>query len=263
MYRSGEHVKGPFMMRTSRSEIPFFDLVSELKDETQALIKEEVALAKTEMSEKMSSYARNAVSIGIYAFVAYAGVIVLLLGIGSLLGHWFSSMGLAPHLAFAAGWGAVGLLIAAFGGIMVMTAVKTLSASSLAPEKTIETIHELKGDYAQYLPAKEREKVVTAEKEHKRSSQEIKTSVETTQKMMGDTMEELRNRMTPRYMGKSLVAGVKHYPGRTAIVSAVTGLAGFLLVRWRMHRNHAAELAEIAKQSWPVRLRWKLRHARR
>ncbi len=82
--------------------------------------------------------------------------------------------------------------------------------------------------------------------------------------MMGDTMEELKNRMTPRYMGKSLVAGVKHYPGRTAaIVSAVTGLAGFLLVRWRMHRNHAAELAEIAKQSWPARLRWKLRHARR
>src|SRR5258705_9149991 len=138
MCRTGEHVKGPLMMRTSRSEIPFFGLVGELKDETQALIKEEVALAKTEMSEKMSCYVRNAVSIGIYAFVAYAGVIVLLLGIGSLLGQWFSSMGLAPHLAFAAGWGAVGLLIAAFGGIMVMTAVKTLSASSLAPEKTIE-----------------------------------------------------------------------------------------------------------------------------
>ncbi|HMJ64316.1 MAG TPA: phage holin family protein, partial [Candidatus Binatia bacterium] len=93
------------MLTTCRSETPFFGLVRELKDETQSLIKEEVALAKTEMSEKMSCYARNAVSVAIGGFVAYAGAIVLFLGIGSLLGHWFSTMGLAPHLAFAAGWG--------------------------------------------------------------------------------------------------------------------------------------------------------------
>jgi hypothetical protein len=251
------------MLTTSRSETSFFGLVRELKDETQALIKEEVALAKTEMSEKMACYAKNGVSVAIGGFVAYAGAIVLFLAIGSLLGHWFTTMGMAPHLAFAAGWGAMGLLVAAAGGIMIMKALNTFSASTLAPEKTIETIHELKGDHAQYLAAKQREKIETPSGNgQKRSSDEIKTSVETTQKMMGDTCEELKNRLTPRYMGKSLVAGVKHHPGRTAAIGAGTGLLAFLLVRWRKHRNHAAELARLAQLNVLQRWMEKVRHAR-
>jgi putative superfamily III holin-X len=247
------------MLTASRSETSFFGLVRELKDETQALVKEEVALAKTEMSEKMSCYVKNGVSVAIGGFVAYAGAIVLFLALGSLLGHWFTTMGVAPHLAFAAGWGAMGLLVVAIGGIMIMKAIKTFSASSLAPEKTIETIHELKGDHAQYLAEKQRKKIETPNNGHKRSSGEIKTSVETTQQMMGDTMEELKNRLTPKYMGKSLVAGVKHHPGRTAFAGAVTGLLGFVIVRWRMHQNHAAELARMAElntfQRWVERFR--------
>jgi hypothetical protein len=250
------------MLTTSRSETSFFGLVRELKDETQALIKEEVTLAKTEMSEKMSCYMKNAVSVAIGGFVAYAGAIVLFLALGSLLGHWFTTLGMAPHLAFAAGWGAMALLILAAGGIMIMKAIKTFSSSSLAPEKTIETIHEFKGDHAEYLAKRERDKIETPKNGNgKRSSDEIKTSVETTQKMMGDTMEELKNRLTPKYMGKSLVAGVKHHPGRTAIVSAATGLLGFLLVRWRMHRNEAAELARLAELNAFQRWKWKLRNA--
>jgi hypothetical protein len=247
------------MLTASRAETSFFGLVRELKDETQALIKEEVTLAKTEMSEKMSCYMKNSVSVAIGGFVAYAGAIVLLLGIGSLLGHWFSSMGLAPHLAFAAGWGAIGLVILAVGGIMILKAIKTFSSSSLAPEKTIETIHEFKGDHAEYLARKERDKIETPGNGHRRSSNEVKASVETTQKMMGDTMEELKNRLTPQYMGKSLVAGVKHHPGRTAIIGAATGVLGFGLVRWRMHRHEAAELARLADlnlfQRWTEKLR--------
>lgn len=250
------------MLTASRSETSFFGLVRELKDETQALIKEEVALAKAEMSEKMSCYVKNGVSVAIGGFVAYAGAIVLFLAIGSLLGHWFTTMGMAPHLAFAAGWGAMGLLVVAAGGIMIVKAIKTFSSSSLAPEKTIETIHELKGDHAQYLAEKQREKIETPNNGHKRSSEEIKTSVETTQKMMGDTMEELKNRLTPKYMGKSLVAGVKHHPGRTAIAGAVAGLLGFVIVRWRMHQNHAAELARMAELNTFQRWMEKFRQAR-
>lgn len=251
------------MLTTSRSETSFFGLVRELKDETQALIKEEVALAKTEMSEKMSCYVKNGVSVALGGFVAYAGAIVLFLAIGSLLGHWFMTMGMAAHLAFAVGWGAMGLLIVAIGGIMVMKALKTFSSSSLAPEKTIETIHELKGDHAQYLVAKQREKIeMPGGNGPRRSSDEIKTSVETTQKMMGDTVEELKHRLTPRYLSKSAVAGVKHHPGRTAIIGAATGMLGFLFVRWRMHRNEAAELARLAQLSLVERWKEKFRQAR-
>ena len=253
------------MLTTSRSETSFFGLVSELKDETQALIKEEVALAKTEMTEKLSCYAKNATSVAIGGFVAYAGVIVLLLGLGGLLGHLFSTLGWPPHLAFGAGWGIMGLVITAIGGFMVMKAIKTLSSSSLAPEKTIETIHEFKGDHAEYLARKERDKIeVSGNGDHKRTSGEIKASVETTQQMMGDTMEELKSRLTPGYMGKSLVAGAKHHPGRVAAVSAVTGLIGFVIVLLRRRANHRdmAELAELARErTLPWRLRKRLRVA--
>jgi len=251
------------MLTTSRSETSFFGLVRELKEETQALIREEVALAKTEMSEKMSCYAKNGVSVAIGGFVAYAGVIVLLLGLGALLGHLFAKLGWPPHLAFGAGWGIVGFLIAAIGGVMVMKAIKTMSSSSLAPEKTIETIHEFKGDHAEYLAKREREKIEPEKNgNNKRSSGEIKASVETTQKMMGDTMEELKNRLTPGYMGRSLVAGVKHHPQRAALGGAIAGLIGFVLMRRRAHQNHAAELAELVQQDLlPWRVKRQMRKA--
>ena len=143
-----------------------------------------------------------------------------------------------------------------------MKAIKTFSSSSLAPEKTIETIHELKGDHAQYLAEKQLKKIETPNNGHKRSSEEIKTSVETTQQMMGDTMEELKNRLTPKYMGKSLVAGVKHHPGRTAIAGGIAGLLGFVIVRWRMHQNEVARLAELNTfQRWIEKFR-QARHLR-
>jgi|SRR5687768_9578499 len=251
------------MLTTSRSETPFFGLVRELKDETQALIREEVALAKTEMSEKMSCYAKNAASVAIGGFVAYAGVIVLLLGLGALLGQLFMNLGWPPHLAFGAGWGIMGFLIAAIGGIMVLKAIKTMSSSTLAPEKTIETIHEFRGDHAQYLAKKELEKIEKSNNgNHKRTSEEIKTSVETTQKMMGDTMGELKNRLTPGYLGRSLVAGVKHHPERAAIGGALAGLIGFLLMRRRAHHQRVAELAELMRQQLlPWRVKRQMRKA--
>src|SRR5687767_12142769 len=251
------------MLTTSRSETSFFSLVRELKDETQALVREEVALAKTEMSEKLSCYAKNGVSVAIGGFVAYAGVIVLLLGLGALLGQVFMNLGWPPHIAFGAGWGIVGFIITAIGGILVLKAIKTMSSSSLAPEKTIETIHEFKGDHAEYLAKKEREKIEEPKNgNHKRSSDEIKASVETTQKMMGDTMDELKNRLTPGYMGRSLDAGVKHHPERAAIGGAVAGLIGFLLVRRRAHHKHAAELIELMRQDLlPWRVKRQMRKA--
>ncbi|MCI0746849.1 MAG: phage holin family protein [Verrucomicrobia subdivision 3 bacterium] len=224
----------------------------------QALIQEEIRLAKTEMSEKGSCYVRNAVAIAIGGFVACAGLIVFLLGLGSLIGHLLENAGLDPLMAAAIGWGGIGFLIALVGGIMVMKAIKTFSQSTLAPEKTIETIHELKGDRAEYAAAEARQKV-DLPRDEKRTSSEIKASVETTQKMMGETIEELGHRITPRYMGKSLVAGVKHHPARTAIIGLATGLLGFLAVRWRIDRQHAAELARHAHRH----ALWRWRHAHR
>jgi hypothetical protein len=79
--------------------------------------------------------------------------------------------------------------------------------------------------------------------------------------MMGETMEELKNRLTPGYMGKAFVAGVKHHPARSAAIGAVTGLLGFLIVRAKMHHNGAHELARHARKHLPWK--WRLRGAHR
>ena len=61
-------------------------LLRDLRDETTTLLRQEVALAKTEMKENVSRMGSHAAQIAIGGFVAYAGIIVLLIGIGHLLG---------------------------------------------------------------------------------------------------------------------------------------------------------------------------------
>ena len=57
-------------------------LLRDLRDDTTTLLRQEVALAKTEMKENVSRATSHALHIAIGGFVAYAGIIVLLIGIG-------------------------------------------------------------------------------------------------------------------------------------------------------------------------------------
>src|SRR5687767_11341854 len=57
------------------------DLLKELRDESSNLLRQEVALAKTEMAEKAADYGKNAASIATGGAVAYAGALLLLAGV--------------------------------------------------------------------------------------------------------------------------------------------------------------------------------------
>lgn len=61
---------------------PIADLIGDLKENITKFISQEVELAKKEISEKTSTYARNTVKLVAGGFVAYAGLIVFLAGIG-------------------------------------------------------------------------------------------------------------------------------------------------------------------------------------
>ena len=58
-----------------------------------------VALAKAELKENASKLTSHAIQIALGGFVAYAGIIVLLIGIGHLLGALFIRMGMSENLA--------------------------------------------------------------------------------------------------------------------------------------------------------------------
>lgn len=119
-------------------------LLRDLRDETTTLLRQEVALAKAELKENTSRMTAHALQIAIGGFVSYAGVIVLLIGLGlllsSLLVRWGVDRDLAQWLAPAV----VGLVVAGIGGGMIARAKRAMTHEDIAPKQTIETLRENK-----------------------------------------------------------------------------------------------------------------------
>ncbi|HEV2294352.1 MAG TPA: phage holin family protein [Tepidisphaeraceae bacterium] len=118
------------------------DLLKELRDESSALLRQEVALAKTEMAEKASAYGKNAASVATGATVAYAGALFILIavtiGLGMILDRFTAldehAWWLAPLI--------VGGIVAIIGYAMIQKGVSTLKRQSPVPEKTIQSLQE-------------------------------------------------------------------------------------------------------------------------
>jgi hypothetical protein len=109
------------------------ELLGDLARETGLLVRNEVALAKAEMSQKASHVGKHAGIIGAGGALAYAGLLAIVAGIIVLLDTWLPLWGAALL---------VGIILAAIGGVMAMNGVNGLKKESLAPEQTIETLKE-------------------------------------------------------------------------------------------------------------------------
>ena len=72
-----------FMRNSTTSETSLFGLVGQFGEEIKTLIRQEVELAKVELSEKMTRLARNAILLAIGGVAAFAGLIILLAGLSS------------------------------------------------------------------------------------------------------------------------------------------------------------------------------------
>ena len=115
-------------------------LLRELRDETSTLLRQEVALAKTELKENVSRAGQHATQIAISGFVAYAGLIVLLIGIGHLLGAVLVRAGVDPQLAEWLAPAGIGLVVAIIGWSMLAKAKSALTHDDLAPRQTIDSL---------------------------------------------------------------------------------------------------------------------------
>lgn len=120
------------------------NLLRELRSETSTLLQQEVELVKTEMTEKITELASNAVQVGIGAFVAYAGAIVLILGLADLVGTILIRMGVDADMATWLSRAFVGIVVALIGWLLVMKAKKAIAAQNISPEKTIQSLQENK-----------------------------------------------------------------------------------------------------------------------
>ena len=120
-------------MQGPRDDRSLGELFSELAQETSSLMRQEVTLAKTEMTQKASTAGRHIGILAAGGAVAYAGLLAILAGIIALLNNvmplWLSAL-------------LVGIVVAVVGYLLVRRALDALKREDFAPRETIETLKE-------------------------------------------------------------------------------------------------------------------------
>jgi Flp pilus assembly protein TadB len=109
------------------------ELFTELSRETTTLIRQEVDLAKTEMTQKASKAGKDVGFMAAGGLVAYAGFLAILAGIIIILHNvmpWWASALL------------VGIIVAAIGGFLIWQGMQDLKQGGMAPTQTIDTLQE-------------------------------------------------------------------------------------------------------------------------
>ncbi len=110
------------------------ELFADLSAQISALVRQEVQLAKTEITQKVSGFAKGAAALAVAVFLGIAAFFVLLLAaiyaLALVLPGWAAALIVAVVLLVIAG-------IAAFIGIGMLK-----KAAPPLPEKTIETLKE-------------------------------------------------------------------------------------------------------------------------
>ena len=109
-------------------------LLQQLAEESATLVKQEVALAKAEMSRNIKSAVRDAVMVAVGGGLALLGLIVLLAALVILLGDALDNYWLGALI--------IGLLFLAIGGLLAVSNLNKLKHEELAPERTIQTLQE-------------------------------------------------------------------------------------------------------------------------
>ncbi len=127
---------------SSTSGPSIVSLLRNLRDEGSTLLHQEISLAKAEMSEKAVELTNNAVQLSIGGFVAYAGGIIVLLGIADLVAVFFVHQGLTQNTAMWLARSIIGIIVSVVGWLMVSRARARLLNDTFVPEKTIDSIEE-------------------------------------------------------------------------------------------------------------------------
>jgi Putative Actinobacterial Holin-X, holin superfamily III len=122
--------------------VNILDLVKSLRDDTTGLIRDEVALAKTEIGEKITAASRNVAYLAVGALVAYAGMIFLLVAVSFTLRALFLAGDVSEPVANLLSFLIVGAIVGGVGASLVTKAINTLKRETPIPTKTVNTLKE-------------------------------------------------------------------------------------------------------------------------
>jgi len=121
-------------MQQEKPERSLGELFGDLSKDTVNLVKGELELAKTEMTQKATQVSKDIGFLAIGGAVAYAGALAL----GAALIIILATVGLPWWLAALL----VGLVVAGIGYFLIQKGLTELKRQNIAPTNTIQTIKE-------------------------------------------------------------------------------------------------------------------------
>jgi hypothetical protein len=127
--RLGPDVEEP-RVRSGRSVAA---LLSDLAGETSALVRQEIALFKAELSEKLTRMGVGAAALAAGGVIAFSGWLALLaaaiLGLSHALAPWLSAL-------------IIGVVVIALGAGLALFGKSRLKADALVPHRTLNSLRE-------------------------------------------------------------------------------------------------------------------------
>lgn len=112
---------------------PVSELISDALQQFSRLVRNEMALARAEVSDKMKQIIRGGAMLGVAAAVVLPSVFILMLALAAL----FVELGMAASLAYLL-TAVIGFVIA---GVLGMIGLNRLKAEALMPNRTINQLH--------------------------------------------------------------------------------------------------------------------------
>ena len=112
---------------------PLGDLFGDLASDMSNLVRQEIALAKLEVTQKAKYVGRNVGYLVVGGAVAYAGMLAVIAAIIMFLDNYMPAWGAALL---------VGVVVALIAWLMIGKAIAALQQADLTPHETVETLKE-------------------------------------------------------------------------------------------------------------------------
>lgn len=121
-------------MNQNKDDRSLGELFADLAQETSTLVRQEVALARTELSQKAGEVGKDLGFLAVGGAIAYAGLLAIIaaivIGLATLgLPWWLSAL-------------LVGIVVAGVGYFLVQRGLSALKREGLAPRQTLDTLKE-------------------------------------------------------------------------------------------------------------------------
>lgn len=120
-------------MERDKENLSLSELFGDFTKELRTMISDEVELAKSEMSKKISDTTKDAVYVGIGALLLWAGLLALVATLMIILSYglpiWLSAL-------------IVTVVVAGIGYLFLQKGLSDIRHRRLAPDQTIETLKE-------------------------------------------------------------------------------------------------------------------------